>query len=86
MKGDLKAIYENGVFRPLEPVDCPEHQRVTLRLIKGDEQATQEGALWENQRRELKVLLGKLASVVTSNPADGLTNRDHDRILYGEKG
>jgi predicted DNA-binding antitoxin AbrB/MazE fold protein len=28
----LEAIYENGVFRPLQPVDLPEHQRVTLTI------------------------------------------------------
>jgi predicted DNA-binding antitoxin AbrB/MazE fold protein len=84
MKRDLKAIYENGVFRPLEPVECPEHERVTLRLVKDDEQETQEAVIWENQRGELKVLLQKLAYIPTSGPADGLSNRDHDRILYGE--
>jgi len=24
----IKAIYENGVFRPMEPVDLPEHSEV----------------------------------------------------------
>jgi predicted DNA-binding antitoxin AbrB/MazE fold protein len=28
----IEAVFENGVFRPLEPVDLPEHQRVTLVL------------------------------------------------------
>jgi predicted DNA-binding antitoxin AbrB/MazE fold protein len=26
------VIYENGVFRPLEPVDVPEHQRMTIMI------------------------------------------------------
>src|SRR3954471_11767130 len=26
----VEAIYENGVFRPLQPVQLPEHQRVTV--------------------------------------------------------
>lgn len=26
----VTAIYENGVLRPLEPVDLPEHQRVLV--------------------------------------------------------
>jgi predicted DNA-binding antitoxin AbrB/MazE fold protein len=26
------VIYENGVFRPLEPVDIPEHQRMTIMI------------------------------------------------------
>ena len=26
------VIYENGVFRPLQPVDVPEHQRMTVPI------------------------------------------------------
>ena len=27
----IEAIYENGVFRPTEPVDLPDHTKVTIR-------------------------------------------------------
>lgn len=30
MSKSLKAVYENGVFRPLEPVELAEHQEVTV--------------------------------------------------------
>jgi predicted DNA-binding antitoxin AbrB/MazE fold protein len=29
------AIFENGVFRPLEPVDCPEHEKVDVIWRRG---------------------------------------------------
>jgi predicted DNA-binding antitoxin AbrB/MazE fold protein len=32
MSKQLDVIYENGVFRPLEPVDVPEHQRMTITI------------------------------------------------------
>jgi predicted DNA-binding antitoxin AbrB/MazE fold protein len=32
MTKTLQAVYENGVLRPLEPLDLPEHQRVDLVL------------------------------------------------------
>ena len=35
MRTHLEAVFENGVFRPLQPVDLPEHQRVTVTV--GDE-------------------------------------------------
>lgn len=35
MSQEIKAIFENGVFRPLDPVDLKEHQQVTLRLLAG---------------------------------------------------
>jgi predicted DNA-binding antitoxin AbrB/MazE fold protein len=28
----LEAVYENGVFRPLQPVALSEHQRVTVTI------------------------------------------------------
>jgi predicted DNA-binding antitoxin AbrB/MazE fold protein len=28
----LEAVFENGVFRPLESVQLPEHQRVTVTI------------------------------------------------------
>ena len=33
----VAAIYENGVLRPLEPVNLPEHQRVTVTLNTPEE-------------------------------------------------
>ncbi len=33
----LEAIYENGVLRPLEPVNLPEHQRVMVTLSEPEE-------------------------------------------------
>ena len=32
MSIQLEAVYENGIFRPLEPVRLPEQKRVTLTL------------------------------------------------------
>ena len=33
----IDAVFENGVFRPLQPVHLAEHQRVTLVLPAEDE-------------------------------------------------
>lgn len=33
----VEAIYENGVLRPLEPVNLPEHHRVTVTLSEPEE-------------------------------------------------
>jgi predicted DNA-binding antitoxin AbrB/MazE fold protein len=32
MNHHVQAIYEGGVFHPLEPIALPEHQRVTLTI------------------------------------------------------
>jgi hypothetical protein len=37
---ERRRIYENGVFRPLEPVDLPEHQRVEVTIADEDDWLT----------------------------------------------
>jgi predicted DNA-binding antitoxin AbrB/MazE fold protein len=32
MAQQIEAVFENGVFRPLQPVNLPEHQRVILQV------------------------------------------------------
>jgi len=32
MGKSLEVIYEHGLFRPLEPVELPEHQRVRVTI------------------------------------------------------
>jgi predicted DNA-binding antitoxin AbrB/MazE fold protein len=41
MSVQLKAIYENGVFRPLQSVDLPERQEVTVTIEERGEDAKQ---------------------------------------------
>ena len=36
MSTHLEAVYENGVFRPLQPVHLPEHRRVTVTIEETD--------------------------------------------------
>jgi hypothetical protein len=38
-----------------------------------------------DRRVNLDRLRRELAGLPVCNPADGLTNRDHDRVLYGER-
>jgi predicted DNA-binding antitoxin AbrB/MazE fold protein len=36
----IDAVYENGVFQPLEEVDIKEHTRVEIKIISRDELRT----------------------------------------------
>jgi len=49
MAKTINAIYENGVFKPLEPISLKEHERVTLDIN-----------LEECLRKQLKKLTEKL--------------------------
>jgi len=33
----IEAIYEDGVFKPLEKIDVKEHERVEIRILSRDE-------------------------------------------------
>ncbi len=55
----IKVVYENGVFRPLEPIDLPEGLEGTVRLIKPESMSELE---------QLKLLLGDL--VQWADPED----------------
>ncbi len=37
MSKQIEAIYENGVLRPLEPLDLDEYQRVTITIADDGE-------------------------------------------------
>jgi predicted DNA-binding antitoxin AbrB/MazE fold protein len=37
MTRQVEAVYENGMLRPLEPLDLNEHQQVTVRIIDSSE-------------------------------------------------
>ncbi len=43
MPETVEAIYENGVFRPLQPVNLPEGEHVHL-TVEGDDRATDPAA------------------------------------------
>ena len=49
MSTELQAVYENGVLRPLEPVDLQEHEQVAI-IITGQKKKTDK----ETVREKLK--------------------------------
>lgn len=79
MKQEIDAIYENGLFRPLEPLSLPDQQRVVLTVESGADQdwLDQEAVAWatsegdpsiplEEVRKRLARIEGSLADVVIS--------------------
>jgi predicted DNA-binding antitoxin AbrB/MazE fold protein len=77
------AIYEGGVLRPLVPLSLKENEVVALTIstAAGDAAASAEGA---QQRNVLADYVRKVESRSEEVPADGLSNRDHDRLIYGK--
>jgi predicted DNA-binding antitoxin AbrB/MazE fold protein len=81
MTQHLRAIYEDGVFRPLEPVFLKDHQEVTLVLeitesLQGNEAASL--SIWEFAAELARDVPAEEWSTL---PSDGATELDH--YLYG---
>ena len=72
----LKAVYEHGVFRPLEPVQLREHQKVTLVLETAEDVrgASEEKPIWEVAAELARNIPD---DVLDSVPTDGAARHDH---------
>jgi predicted DNA-binding antitoxin AbrB/MazE fold protein len=72
----IDAVFENGVFRPLGPVDLPEHQRVTL-VLPTEEEAFAENAGYEPlPLRHCKTISVRLKRVGNFGPIAYPVERD----------
>jgi predicted DNA-binding antitoxin AbrB/MazE fold protein len=71
MTESIPAVYEDGIFRPLQKVNLPEHKHVHIMVMPEDEEE-----LLQSQQKALSKIIGKGSS--------GLTNvaSEHDRYLY----
>ena len=82
MTQQLKAIYEGGVFRPLEPVQFAEHQEVTLLLETPDEaqpRADTDKPIWEFAAELVRDIPD---DVLNPLPTDGAAQHASQRDLF----
>jgi len=83
MGQEFDAIYERGVFRPLEPVELAEQTKVHLQETPGLPQSRADEAA--AQRAISRELVAWVHGRPSSAPAESVSARDHDRILYGRE-
>jgi predicted DNA-binding antitoxin AbrB/MazE fold protein len=78
---NVEAIYDHGVFRPIEPLALPEGTRVHLHVV---EESAAEHSADEPAEGELPTLLERMkgfVGTVHNLPPDASVNLDH--YLYG---
>jgi predicted DNA-binding antitoxin AbrB/MazE fold protein len=80
MNHTIAAVFDAGVFRPLEPVDLAEGMQVVVQMPM-PEAAEQVD---EETRAAWIAYLDRMEAMPDDSPADGVSNRNHDQILYGE--
>ena len=71
----IDAIYEHGVFRPTEPVELPEGERVQIVVVSTDALPSAS---------EAARILAEIAALPLETTDDETVSRDHDRYLYGQ--
>ena len=77
MKTTVEAIYEHGVLRLMEPIALPDGTRVEV-TVTAKEPVREE--------RTPAEILAAIAAMPMEASGEEFSGRDHDRILYGEKG
>ena len=75
MTKTITAIYENGVFKPLERIKMHNHKKIQLIVIPTGDKISE---LVKSQKRAFK----KYCGVIKNGPTDVSTN--HDKYLYGK--
>jgi predicted DNA-binding antitoxin AbrB/MazE fold protein len=85
MHRDIPAIFDAGVFRPLQPVDLAPGTPVVVQAPATAIDAAVEWSPDELARQQAAVddMLAEIDSLPIAEPDDGFSGRDHDRILYG---
>lgn len=48
----IEAIYENGVFKPLQKIDFKDHEKVEIRVLSKDEWQRRFNALIQKIQRK----------------------------------
>ncbi|MEX2308648.1 MAG: antitoxin family protein [Pirellulales bacterium] len=87
MSRTIPAIFDSGVFRPLQPVNLAEgtHVQVQVPTLPAIEPAPElSPEELDRQRAAMTEWLAEIESLPPEGPDDGFSGRDHDKILYGK--
>jgi predicted DNA-binding antitoxin AbrB/MazE fold protein len=76
MTKEIEAVYEQGMIRPLQPLELPEGARLDLIVIT-HEQPKSNGNAAE--------ILAEIAALPLEGSSDSFAGREHDSILYPKK-
>ena len=86
MSRTIPAVFDSGVFRPLAPVDLAQGTPVEVQVpaTASDEPLTpKESEIGATAVNGWLDFVERMESLPDDSPKDGLSNRDHDRIIYG---
>ena len=76
MTKEIEAIYEQGMIRPLQPLELPEGSRLDLIVITHEQPETNGNAA---------KILAEIAALPLEGSTDEFSGGEHDSILYPRK-
>ena len=76
MTKEIEAVYEQGMIRPLQPLELPEGARLDLIVITHEEPKTNGNAA---------EIIAEIAALPLESASDGFAGREHDSVLYPRK-
>ena len=76
MTKEIEAVYEQGMIRPLQPLELPEGARLDVIVI------THEPPKTNGNTAEI---LAEIAALPLEGSSDTFAGREHDSILYPKK-
>jgi predicted DNA-binding antitoxin AbrB/MazE fold protein len=75
MTKEIEAVYEQGLIRPLQPLDLPEGSRLDVIVITHEEPRTTSKAA---------EIIADIAALPLEGSTDEFSGREHDSILYSK--
>lgn len=91
----IDAVYESGIFRPLEQMDLTEGRRVKLivdaedaatALPSGPEPSRAAEIMSEAEAQARMEIVQAITALAVSHGRLETASRDHDKFLYGAEG
>ena len=76
MTKEIEAVYEQGLIRPLQPLDLPEGSRLDVIVITHEEPQITNGAV---------EMIADIAALPLEGSTEAFSGREHDSILYPKK-
>ena len=83
MSQTIPAVFDAGVFRPLQPVELAEGTQVEVQVPAPAPLAELPPEELARQQIAINKFLAKMESLPAEGPDDGFSGRDHDQTLYG---
>jgi predicted DNA-binding antitoxin AbrB/MazE fold protein len=77
MTNRIAAVFEHGVFRPVQPISLEDGARVEL-VYRREQPLKPPGPMVQ--------AIEEIARMPLEGPDDGFSGAEHDKILYGEEG